>query len=51
MLAHADSLWQQADQAYEQDDVAAASMLAERAVVAYERAAVLARIAMSRAVA
>jgi OmpA family len=45
VLAHAESLRQQANQAYEQDDIASASMLAERSVVAYERAAVLARIA------
>lgn len=44
-LAHGDSIRKQAEEAYEQGNIAKAGILAERAVVAYERAAVLARLA------
>jgi hypothetical protein len=45
VVAHADDLRRQADAAYERGELAAAGILAERSVVAYERAAVLARLA------
>jgi flagellar motor protein MotB len=44
-LAHGDAIRKQAEEAYEQGNIAKAGILAERAVVAYERAAVLARLA------
>ncbi len=44
-LAHGDALRKQAEDAYEQGNLAKAAILAERTVVAYERAAVLARLA------
>lgn len=47
MIAHAESLRSQADKAYERGDIATAGILAERALVAYDRAAVIARIAQA----
>ena len=43
-VAHADSVLREAQEAYDRGELAAADILAERSVVAYERAAVLARI-------
>ncbi len=45
VVAHAETLLRQANAAYEHGEIAAAGILAERAIVAYERAAVLARLA------
>jgi len=45
IIAHAKDLHRQAAEAYERGEIAKASILGERAVVAFERAAVLARLA------
>lgn len=44
-FARADQLRRESQEAYERNQIAASSILAERALVAYERSAVLARIA------
>lgn len=49
-FARADQLRSESQAAYERGEIAASSSLAERAVVAYERAAVLARIARAAVV-
>jgi len=50
-VAHADSLAREAQEAYDRGELAASDILAERAMVAYERAAALARIARASATA
>lgn len=49
-FARADQLRRESQAAYERNEIAASSILAERALVAYERAAVLARIAKAAVV-
>ncbi|HNS96095.1 MAG TPA: hypothetical protein PLJ27_05530 [Polyangiaceae bacterium] len=44
LLAHAEGLRTQAQASYERGEIASAGLLAERAMVAYERAAVMARL-------
>ena len=51
MIAHAESLRNQADEAYTRGEIAAAGILAERALVAYDRAAVLARVTQAENIA
>lgn len=47
-FAHAEALHQQAEDLYEQDQITASSIVAERAIVAYERVAVIARLAQAQ---
>ncbi len=51
MLAHAQSLRRQANEAYEAGDITGATTFAERSIVAYERAAMLTRLARAKKVA
>ena len=48
-VAHAEQLVAESRKAYENGEIAGATILAERAIVAYERAAVLARLARANA--
>jgi hypothetical protein len=48
-IAHAEKLRRDAEAAYAADDLAGANLLSERAIVAYEHAAVLARLARATA--